>query len=49
MSDLIGDTKLDYQIGDSEDPLAIDTLNRQLNLKIQPVIKGPGVGAERHQ
>lgn len=40
--DLIGDTKLDYQIGDSEDPLAIDTLNRQLNLKIQPVIKGPG-------
>ncbi|MFE5643255.1 terminase large subunit [Rhodococcus sp. NPDC056516] len=40
--DLIGDTKLDFQIGDSEDPLAIDTLNRQLGLKIQPVVKGAG-------
>ncbi|MBY4214327.1 hypothetical protein HQO42_13750 [Rhodococcus fascians] len=42
VKDLIGDTKLDFQIGDSEDPLAIDTLNRQLKLKIQPVVKGAG-------
>jgi hypothetical protein len=42
VKDLIGDTRLDFQIADSEDPLAIDTLNRQLNLKIQPVVKGAG-------
>jgi hypothetical protein len=42
VKDLIGITRLDYQIGDSEDPLAIDTLNQQLKLKIQPVVKGPG-------
>lgn len=42
VKDLIGDTKLDIQVGDSEDPLAIDTLNRQLDLKIQPVVKGGG-------
>ncbi len=40
--DLIGDTKLDIQVADSEDPLAIDTLNTQLNLRIQPVVKGQG-------
>ena len=42
VKDLIGDTKLDVQVGDSEDPLAIDTLNRQLNLKLEPVVKGAG-------
>jgi hypothetical protein len=42
IKDLIGDTKLDILVGDSEDPLAIDTLNTQLGLKIQPVVKGPG-------
>lgn len=42
VQDLIGDTRLDFQIADSEDPLAIDTLNRQLNLKLQAVVKGPG-------
>ena len=40
--DLIGTTKRDFQIADSEDPLAIDTLNRQLNQRLQPVVKGPG-------
>lgn len=40
--DLVGRTKLDVQVGDSEDPLAIDTLNRELGLKIQPVVKGQG-------
>jgi hypothetical protein len=42
VKDLIGETKLDYQVADSEDPLAIDTLNAQLNLKLQPVVKGQG-------
>jgi hypothetical protein len=42
VKDLIGDTKLDIQVADSEDPLAIDTLNRQLNLRLQPVVKGQG-------
>jgi hypothetical protein len=42
IGDLIGETKLDVQVADSEDPLAIDTLNRQLGLKIQPVVKGSG-------
>lgn len=42
IKDLIGDTKLDFLVGDSEDPLAIDTLNEQLGLKIKPVIKGAG-------
>lgn len=40
--DLIGNTKLDIQVADSEDPLAIDTLNSQLDLKLQAVIKGAG-------
>jgi len=42
--DLVGDTKLDYAVGDSEDPLPIDTLNKQLDLRvpINPVVKGPG-------
>lgn len=40
--DLIGTTKLDVQIADSEDPLALDTLNRQLGLRLKPVVKGPG-------
>lgn len=40
--DLIGDTKLDVQVADSEDPLAIDTLNRQLGLKLEPAVKGAG-------
>ncbi len=30
------------QVGDSEDPLAFDTVNAQLDLKIQPVSKGQG-------
>jgi len=42
LRDLIGATKLDIQVADSEDPLAIDTLNRRLNLRLQPVVKGPG-------
>lgn len=42
--DLIGNTQLDEAVGDSEDPLAIDTLNKQLDIrvKIKPVIKGQG-------
>jgi hypothetical protein len=42
--DLVGDTKLDLAVGVSEDPLAIDTLNRELDLrvKIQPVPKPQG-------
>ncbi len=39
---LIGDTRLDVQVADSEDPLAIDTLNAQLGLNLQPVVKGAG-------
>ena len=42
IQDLIGDTKLDIQVADSEDPLAIDTLNQQLGLKLKPVVKGAG-------
>jgi hypothetical protein len=42
VKDLIGDTKLDIEVADSEDPLAIDTLNRQLGLRLKPVVKGPG-------
>jgi hypothetical protein len=42
VKDLIGDTKLDVQVADSEDPLAIDTLNAQLGLRLQPVVKGAG-------
>lgn len=42
VKDLVGITRLHYQVGDSEDPLAIDTLNRQLGLQIKPVLKGPG-------
>lgn len=42
IKDLIGDTRLDIQVADSEDPLAIDTLNRQLGLRLKPVIKGQG-------
>lgn len=42
IKDLIGDTPLDFMVGDSEDPLAIATLNEQLGLKIEPVVKGPG-------
>jgi hypothetical protein len=40
--DLIGETKLDIQVADSEDPLAIDTLNQQLGLRLKPVVKGQG-------
>jgi hypothetical protein len=40
--ELIGETRLDYQVADSEDPLAIDTLNRQLGLHIKSVVKGQG-------
>lgn len=40
--DLIGETKLWRAVADSEDPLAIDTLNRQLGLHIEPVVKGAG-------
>ncbi len=39
---LIGETEPDVQVGDSEDPLAFDTVNAQLDLKIQPVSKGQG-------
>lgn len=42
VKDLIGDTRLSVQVGDSEDPLAIDTLNTQLQLHIKPVVKGAG-------
>ena len=35
MKDLIGETKLDIQVGDSEDPLAIDSLNRELGLRLK--------------
>lgn len=46
IKDLIGDTRLDIQVGDSQDPLAIDTLNRQLSLRIQRVVKGKGAVLE---
>lgn len=42
IKDLIGDTRLDIAIGDSEDPFAIDALNQQLQLNIEPVVKGGG-------
>lgn len=42
VKDLIGDTRLDVQVADSEDPLAIDTLNQQLGLHLKPVVKGAG-------
>lgn len=42
VKDLVGITRLSYQVGDSEDPLAIDTLNQQLGLQIKPVVKGAG-------
>lgn len=42
IKDLIGDTKLDILVGDSEDPLAIDSLNRELGLRIKPAVKGSG-------
>jgi hypothetical protein len=42
VKDLIGATRLDIQVADSEDPLAIDTLNRQLGLRLEAVVKGAG-------
>lgn len=42
VKDLIGDTQLWKAVADSEDPLAIQTLNDQLGLHIQPVVKGAG-------
>jgi hypothetical protein len=39
---LIEDTKLDIQVADSEDPLAIDTLNQQLGQRLKPVVRGQG-------
>ncbi len=35
VEDLIGDTRLSVQVSDSEDPLAIDTLNMPLNFAHQ--------------
>jgi len=42
LGELIGDTELDYdlQVADSEDPIAINSLNKSLNLSLKSVIKG---------
>ena len=42
IQELIGDTKLDIQVADSEDPIAILNLNRELKLRLKAVDKGPG-------
>lgn len=39
---LIADIKLDVQVADSEDPIAIMNLNRELGLKLKPAVKGKG-------
>lgn len=40
--DLIGDTELDVLVADSEDPIAIASLNRELNINLQAAVKGKG-------